>query len=213
MQQFQLSQTTLHDAEKGRNMNLPKPQINRETAMQLWIEEHSDYAKEQVVLNNIGMVGLAMKSLNLNPLDEDLFSIGLIGLVKTVNTFNPDKGVKFTAYATTIIRNEILRTFRKKRIIPAFSLDEPCCLDNGEEVSYADMIADGKRFEEDVIADSMYEEIMNLLSDREWEIISLRMDGKTQYEIAEICGISQSYASRIIKAAYKKCKKTLDMEE
>lgn len=99
-------------------MNFPKPQIDRETAMKLWIEEHSDYAKEQVVLNNQGMIGIVLKSLNLNPLDEDLFSIGLIGLVKTVNTFNPDKGVKFTAYATPIIRNEILRTFRKKRIIP-----------------------------------------------------------------------------------------------
>lgn len=194
-------------------MNLPKPQIDRETAMKLWIDEHSDYAKEQVVLNNQGMVGLVLKSLNLNPLDEDLYAIGLIGLVKTVNTFNPYKEVKFSTYATPIIRNEILMSFRKKRIIPAFSLDEPCNLDNGEEVSYADMIVDGKRFEKDVIADSLYEEIMDLLSDREREIVSLRMDGKTQNEIAEICGISQAQVSRIIKTAYKKCKKILDMEE
>lgn len=194
-------------------MNLPKPQIDQETAMRLWIEEHSDYAKEQVVLNNTGMVGLVLKSLNLNPLDEDLFSIGLIGLVKAANTFNPDKGVKFSAYATPIIRNEILMTLRKKRIIPAFSLDEHCNLDNGEEVSYANMIADSKRFWEDVIADSIYEEIMDLLSDREREIISLRMDGKTQQEIANIFGISRPYVSRIIKASYKKCKKILETEE
>lgn len=152
-------------------MNLPKPQIDRETAMKLWIEEHSDYAKEQVVLNNVGMVGLILKSLKLNPLDEDLYAIGLIGLVKTVNTFNPDKGVKFSTYATPIIQNEILQSFRKKRIIPIFYLDEPCKLDNGDEVSYSDMIADSKRFEEDVIANMQYEEIMNLLSDREREIV------------------------------------------
>lgn len=194
-------------------MNLPKPQIDRETAMQLWIEEHSDYAKEQVILNNQGMVGLVLKQLKLNPLDEDMYAIGLIGLMKTVNTFNTDKGVKFSAYATPIIRNEILMSFRKKRIIPAFSLDEPYQLDSGDEVFRADVIADSKRFEEDVIADSIYKEIMNLLSDREREIISLKMDGKTQNEIAGICGISQAQVSRIIKAAYKKCKKILEMEE
>lgn len=123
-------------------MNLPNPQIDRETAMKLWIEEHSDYAKEQVVLNNVGMVGLVLKSLNLNTLDEDLYSIGLIGVVKAVNTFNPDKGVKFTSYATPIIRNEILMSFRKKRIISAFSLDESYDLGNGESVSFSEMIAD-----------------------------------------------------------------------
>lgn len=194
-------------------MKLPKPQINRETAMKLWIEEHSGYAKEQVVLNNVGIVGLVLKSLNLNPLDEDLFSIGIIGVVKAVNKFDPDRGVKFTAYATPIIRNEILMTFRRKRIIPAFSIDWPCALDNGKEAAYADMIADGKQFEEDVIADIWLNEIMKLFSGREREIISLRMDGKTQNEIADICGITQSYVSRIIKAACKKYKKILDMEE
>lgn len=95
-------------------MNLPKPTLNRETAMKLWIKERSDYAKEQVILNNTGMVGLVLKSLNLNTQDEDLYSIGMIGVVKAVNTFNPDKGVKFSTYATPIIRNEILMTFRKK---------------------------------------------------------------------------------------------------
>lgn len=178
--------------------------------MKLWIEEHSDYAKEQVVLNNTGMVGFVLKSLNLNPLDEDLFSIGLIGLVKAVNTSNPDKGVKFTGYATPIIRNEILMTFRKKRIVPVFSLDEPFRLDNGDEVFRADTIADDKRFEEDVIADMKFEEIMNMLSERERKIISLHMGGKNQCEIAEISGVSQSYVSRIIKGAYKKCKKILE---
>lgn len=194
-------------------MNLPKPTLNRETAMQLWIKERSDYAKEQVVLSNVGMVGLVLKSLNLNPLDDDLFAIGIVGVIKAVNTFDPDEGVKFSAYATPIIRNEILMTFRKKQIIPAFSLDEPHKLDNKDEVYYADMIADNKSFEEDVLADMQYEEIMNMLSDREQKIISLHMGGKTQSEIAEICGISQAQISRIIKAAYKKCKKILDMEE
>ena len=188
-------------------MNLPKPTLSHETAMKLWIKEHSDYAKEQVVLNNVGMVGLVLKSLNLNPLDDDLFSVGLIGLVKAVNTFNPNKGVKFAAYATPVIRNEILMTRRKKRIIPAFSLDESYNLGNGESVDFSEMIADSRIFEEEVIADMQMKHMLPTLSDREKKIISLSIDGKTQKEIAEILGLTQSCVSKVIKSIYKKWRK------
>ncbi len=159
-------------------MNFPSPTLDRETAMKLWIEEHSDYAKEQVILNNVGMVGFVLKSLNLNTQDEDLFQIGLIGLVKTINTFDPDKGFTFSVYATPIIRNEILATFRKKRITPTFSLDEPYQLENGDLVGFSEMIADNGRLEEEVIADMQMEQIFSKLSDREKKIISLSVDGK-----------------------------------
>lgn len=185
-------------------MKLPKPEIDRETAMNLWISEHSDYAKEQLVLNNQGIVGIVLKSLNLNPLDEDLYATGLVGVVKAVNSFNPDKGFAFSAYATPIIRNEILMTLRKKRIIPAFSLDEPCDLSNGEQVSYADMIADKRNFEEEVVADICFDKVFDFLDERERKIIYLRMDGKTQKEIEKICGISRAQVSRIIKKACEK---------
>ena len=188
-------------------MNLPKPQIDREYAMKLWIEEHSDYAKEQVVLNNVGIVGIVLKSLNINPLDDDLFSIGLIGAVKAVNTFDSDKGFTFSAYAAQIIRNEILMSFRKKRIIPTFSLDEPYDLGNGESVDFSEMIADKRRFEDEMIADMQLEQMLSRLSEIEKKIIFLRMDGKSQREIAEILGFSQSYISRIIKSIYKKWRK------
>lgn len=191
-------------------MNLPKPTLDRETAMKLWIEEHSDYAKEQVVLNNIGMVGNVLESLNLNLLDEDLYSIGMIGVVKAVNTFNPDKGVKFSTYATKIIRNEILTTFRKKRIISTLSLDEPYDLGNGEFVNYSEMIEGSKRFEDEVVADMQMKNMFLALSNRDKEIISLRMGAKTQQEIAEMLGISQAHVSRAIKSVYKKWRKQND---
>lgn len=191
-------------------MNLPKPTLDRETSMKLWIKERSDYAKEQVILNNAGMVGLILKSLNLNTQDEDLYSIGMIGVVKAVNTFNPDKGVKFTTYATPIIRNEIFKTFRKNRIIPTFSLDEPLQLENRDLVDFSEMIADGRRFEEEVIADAQIKQILSKLSNREKKIISLSIDGKTQTEIAEILGLTQSYISRIRKSIYKKWRKQND---
>lgn len=188
-------------------MNLQNAKIDRETAMKLWAEEHSDYAKEQVVLNNIGMVGIVLKSLKLDPLDEDLFSIGLIGVVKAVNTFNPNKGFTFSAYATQIIRNEILQTFRKKQVIPEFSLDKPYNLGNGESVNFSEVISDGKAFEEDSIEVVELNKFLSTLSEREKKIIILSMKNKTQSEIAKICGISQSYVSRIIKLVFKKWRK------
>lgn len=188
-------------------MKFPSPTLDRETAMRLWIDEHSDYAKEQVVLNDVGMVGLVLKSLNLNPLDEDLFATGLVGVIKAVNTFNPDKGFVFSTYVAQVIRNEILVSFRKKRITHAFSLDDPCDLGNGDSVDFSEMITDNRRFEEEVIADMQMEQMLSKLSDREKKIISLSMSGKTQREIADICGISQSYVSRIIKSIYKKWRK------
>lgn len=191
-------------------MSLPKPTLNRETAMKLWAEKRSDYAKEQVVLNNVGMVGFVLKSLNLNTQDDDLYSIGLIGVVKAVNTFNPNKGFTFSAYATQIIRNEILATFRKKRIIPVFSLDEPYQLENRDLVNLSETIADSRMFEEEVIADMQMKKVLLDLNDREKKIISLSMDGKKQREIADICGISQPYVSRIIKSIHKKRRKQND---
>lgn len=181
-----------------------KPQIDREASMKLWADEHSDYAKEQVVLNNIGIVGITIKSLNLNLFDEDLFSTGIVGLVNAVNTFDIGKDIKFSTYAARVVRNEILRTFRKKRINPAFSLDESFGLDNGDEIFYEDVIADKRGFEEEVVAYAHAKQVFSRLSEREKKVITLSMRGKTQAEIAEACGVSQSYVSRIIKSVYKK---------
>lgn len=185
-------------------MRYPKAEISGEEALKLWNEYHSDYAKEQVILNNVGMVGIVLKSLNLNPLDEDLFQIGMVGLVKTINTFKHDKAVKFTTYATPIIRNEILMSLRKKRIIPAFSLDEDYQLDNGDSIPYAYMIPASNRFEE--LSDSKFDLdiFLNKLSDREKKIAILFADGKTQKKIEQIIGVSQSYVSRILKGIRKK---------
>lgn len=185
-------------------MNLPKPTLDRETAMKLWIEEHSDYAKEKVVLNNVGLIPHVLKSLNQNVLDEDLYSIGIVGLCKAINGFNESKGVKFNTYAVLVIRNEILQTFRKKRITPVFSIDEPCDLGNGESVYFSEMIADNRRFEEEAIADMQLEKFFSILNEREKEIITLSMQDKKQKEIAKICRISQPQVSRIIKSIYKK---------
>lgn len=188
-------------------MNLPKPKLDRETAMKLWLEEHSDYAKEQVVLNNVGLVMFSLKSLNQNVFDEDLYATGIVGLCKAINGFDERKGVKFNTYAVWVIRGEISHSLGKKRIIPTFSLDEPCDLGNRGSVNFAEMVADSKQFEEEVIADMQMKQIFSKLSDREKKIISLSMGGKTQTEIAKICGISQAQVSRIRKSIHNKWRK------
>lgn len=134
--------------------------------MKLWIEEHSGYAKEQVILNNLGLVPFVLKSLNQNVLDEDLYSIGIVGLCKAINGFDADVGVKFSTYAVRAIRNEILMSFRNKHIITVFSLDEPCDLGNGESVEFSEMIADNRKFEEEVIADMQLENMFSSLTER-----------------------------------------------
>lgn len=187
-------------------MNLPKPKIDREEAMKLWISERSDYAKEQVVLNNVGMVGIVLKSLKLNTLDEDLFSTGIVGIVKAVNTFNPDKGVRFSTYATYVIRNEILMYLRKGNQL-LISLDENYVLDNGEEVPLKDIISDGKILEEEAIANIQFCKINNFLKEREKKIIFMMSEGKTQKEIGNEIGLSQSLISRIVKNVCNKFKK------
>lgn len=185
-------------------MRYPKPELDRESAMKLWIEERSEYAKEQVILNNKGIVGLVLKSLNLNPLDEDLFQIGMLGLVKAVNTFDFCRGIKFNTYAARIVRNEILMSLQKKRIIPEFSLDEEYQLNNGENVPYADMIPSKERFEEWSDSEMDLAVFLDGLKDREKKILILLFRGVKQADIASEMGISRSYVSKILRGIRKR---------
>lgn len=180
-------------------MNLAKAILGRDTALKLWCDTHSGYAKEQVILGNLGLIGMTLKSLNQNLQDEDLFSIGIIGLMKAINSYDVNKGFEFSSYAIKVIRNEILMSFRKKTVPISFSLDEPCALENGESVSYGEMISCEKNFEEDILSRHNLQESFSGLSERDRWIIGLRIQGKTQREISCIFGLSRSYVSRIIK--------------
>lgn len=180
-------------------MNLPKPDLSRESALKLWFEKHSEYAKEQMVLCNQGMVADVLRKMNLNPFDDDLYSVGMVGLLKAINTFSLDKGFAFSTYAYRCISNEILMTFRKKNVPIAFSLDDNKKLESGEETSYADTIPDKRRFEDEVITGELFHRFTKSLSDRERNIITLYIEERTQQEIAGILNLSQSYVSRILR--------------
>lgn len=187
-------------------MNLPKSELSRQEALQLWNTCPSDYAKEQMILSNHGIVFLVMKNLSIPLTDEDMFQTGIIGLLKAINTFDTSKGYQFSTYAFLIVRNELLMAFRKSKrsVIVAFSLDDNADIGNGESVPYAEMIADGKDYEENVVNSMLAQQIFESLGSREKHIFTMFfVESRTQSEISKALGISQSYVSRIISSMGK----------
>ncbi len=172
-----------------------------------------EYAKSTLVEHNLRLVVyIAKKFDNTGISVEDLISIGTIGLIKAINTFNPGKNIKLATYASRCIENEILMYLRKNNKVKLeVSIDEPLNVDwDGNELLLSDILGT----EEDCVYKNMEEEAnrqmlrhaMKNLSDREKVIIDLRYglnsrDGKekTQKEVADMLGISQSYISRLEK--------------
>ena len=162
------------------------------------------------------MAHVIKKYQNLEEDPEDLISIGTIGLIKAVVTFNPDKGNRLAAYASRCVENEILMYLRsKKKAGKEVSLYEPIGTDReGNEIRLYDII----ETEEDDIPDKihlkeniqiLYEKVENELSSREKLVLKMRYglyngEEYTQREIARQLGISRSYVSRIEKSAVEK---------
>lgn len=168
------------------------------------------------------VVYIAKKFDNTGVGVEDLISIGTIGLIKAINTFNPDKNIKLATYASRCIENEILMYLRRNNKTKLeVSIDEPLNVDwDGNELLLSDILGT----EEDVIYRNIEEEVdrkllrkaLSKLSERERIIVDLRFglsndDGneKTQKEVADLLGISQSYISRLEKKIIKRLKKEM----
>ena len=168
------------------------------------------------------VVYIAKKFENTGIGVEDLISIGTIGLIKAINTFNPLKNIKLATYASRCIENEILMFLRRNNKVKyEVSIDEPLNVDwDGNELLLSDILGT----DEDVISKGLEDEVdrrllrqaLGLLSERERSIIELRFgidrkDGKefTQKEVADMMGISQSYISRLEKKIMKRLKKEI----
>ena len=172
-----------------------------------------EQAKKQLIEHNLRLVVyLAKKFENTGVCVEDLISIGTIGLIKGINTFNPEKNIKLATYASRCIENEILMYLRRNnRVKLEVSFDEPLNTDwDGNELLLSDILGT----DEDVIYKDLETEVeisllkkaMLSLNERERQIIELRfgvnrVENKelTQKEVADILGISQSYISRLEK--------------
>ena len=166
------------------------------------------------------VVYIARKFENTGIGIEDLVSIGAIGLIKAVNTFDPDKKIKLATYASRCIENEILMYLRRNsKLRSEVSFDEPLNVDwDGNELLLSDVLGTEndvayKQLEEEVDKD-LLASAMAMLSRRERSIVELRFglkDGveKTQKEVADFLGISQSYISRLEKRIIKKLQKEI----
>lgn len=180
-------------------------------------------AKKMLIEHNLRLVVyLARKFENTGICVEDLISIGTIGLIKGINTFNPEKKIKLATYASRCIENEILMYLRRNNKLKLeVSFDEPLNVDwDGNELLLSDILGT----DEDIIYRDMETEAeivllraaVDTLGKREKEIICLRYgigrkDGKemTQKEVADLLGISQSYISRLEKKIMVRLKKAI----
>lgn len=188
-----------------------------------YIQQYTEgdlHAKHILIEHNLRLVAHVVKKYQYLEEDpEDLISIGTIGLIKAVVTFNADKGNRLAAYASKCIENEILMYLRsKKKSNKEVSLYEPIGTDReGNEIKLYDII---ETDEEDVSEkiylreniQKLYEKVESELSDRERLVLKMRYglysgEEYTQREIAKQLGISRSYVSRIEKSAVEKLRK------
>ena len=199
----------------GGSEVLPPPlsaEEERECLYSLNTEENEEARKKLIAHNLRLVVYLARKFENTGVGVEDLISIGTIGLIKGIHTFNPNKNIKLATYASRCIENEILMHLRRtNKLKLEVSFDEPLNVDwDGNELLLSDILGT----EEDVIYRDleteaeigMLRKAMEKLSEREREIIELRYgynrkndEEMTQKEVADLLGISQSYISRLEK--------------
>ena len=188
----------------------------------LKVEEEKERAKNELIQRNLRLVVYIAKKFDNTGVDnDDLVSIGTIGLIKAINTFDPGKNIKLATYASRCIENEILMYIRKSsNRLKEVSIDEPLNTDwDGNELLLSDVLGTDDDIVykniESVEESKIISEAVSKLNNREQTIIKLRfgLDGgeeMTQKEVADLLGISQSYISRLEKKIIKRLKKEIE---
>ena len=207
---------------------LPAPlSLKEETeALNKFGTEEEKEAKSELIEHNLRLVVyIAKKFDNTSVGVEDLISIGTIGLIKAINTFDVDKNIKLATYASRCIENEILMYLRRNNKTKLeVSIDEPLNVDwDGNELLLSDILGT----DEDIIYRDLEDETerkllnaaIDRLNPREQKIVKLRFglgreqeDEMTQEEVADLLGISQSYISRLEKKIMKRLKKEISQQ-
>ena len=208
------------------NLNSFPKQLSKKEELELLkrCKNGDGAAKNRLIEHNLRLVAHIMKKYYTQTDDvDDLISIGTIGLIKGINTYRPDKGVRLATYASRCIENEILMHFRaQKKMAGDMSLSDALDVDSdGNGLSVMDVVACEEnmadRIGSDEICGSLRGYVHRVLTEREAMIITLRygLDGgkpRTQRETADICKISRSYVSRIEKRALEKLREALGEE-
>lgn len=204
----------------GGSEALPPPLTREEEEHLLFRLPNGDAAvRAMLIERNLRLVVyIARKFENTGINIEDLVSIGTIGLIKAVNTFDPSKKIKLATYASRCIENEILMFLRRNnKIRSEVSLDEPLNIDvDGNELLLSDVLGTENdtiyRDLEDQVDKKILITALETLNDRERRIMVLRFgleggEEKTQKDVADLLGISQSYISRLEKRIIKRLRK------
>ena len=177
--------------------------------------------RSELIERNLRLVVYISKKFENTGINiEDLISIGTIGLIKAINTFNPDKNIKLATYASRCIENEILMYLRKNNARKTeISIDEPLNVDwDGNELLLSDILGTDSDIIHQNIENQVDKELlfiaMQTLTERERNIMELRFgmnrkSSKTQKEVADLLGISQSYISRLEKKIISRLKKEI----
>lgn len=203
---------------------LPPPLEAREENHYIQLlAEDSEKARSILIEHNLRLVVYIAKKFDNTGIGvEDLISIGTIGLIKAINTFNPTKNIKLATYASRCIENEILMYLRRNnKTRMEVSIDEPLNVDwDGNELLLSDILGTDEdiiyRDIETEVEKNLLNKAVEKLSDRERTIVELRFglrnpngDEMTQKEVADLLGISQSYISRLEKKIMKRLKKEI----
>ena len=212
----------------GGSEILPPPlnPVEESEAIHNLSTEQEQQAKATLIEHNLRLVVyIAKKFDNTGVGVEDLISIGTIGLIKAINTFNSGKNIKLATYASRCIENEILMYLRRNsKLRMEVSIDEPLNVDwDGNELLLSDILGT----DEDIIYRDLEDETerkllnaaIDRLNPREQKIVKLRFglgreqeDEMTQKEVADLLGISQSYISRLEKKIMKRLKKEISQQ-
>ena len=199
---------------------LPRPLSEKEESEIIARLDREESLRSVLIEHNLRLVVyIAKKFENTAAQTEDLVSVGTIGLIKAINTFRPDKNIKLATYASRCIENEILMYLRKLSGRKEVSLDEPLSVDwDGNELLLSDVLSN----DDDLVYSDIEEDedrktlraAISKLSKRERMIIELRfglLDGeeRTQKDVADMLGISQSYISRLEKRILQRLKEEI----
>lgn len=185
------------------------------------LETDGDEVRKTLIEHNIRLViYIAKKFENTNVDSDDLISIGSVGLIKAINSYKADKNIKIATYASKCIENEILMYLRKiSKYQKDISFDEPLNVDSeGNELSLNDLVPTDRNLPQNDLEDKSEKkllwQILNNLSPREKDIMVMRFglygdEEKTQKEVADDMGISQSYISRLEKKIIARIRKEM----
>ena len=205
--------------------SFPKPLPRQEEAQALAAMQAGDEtARARLIEHNLRLVAHVVRKYTVPGLtQDDLVSVGTLGLIKAVNTYKPDAKTPLSTYAARCIENEVLMHFRGNRksagdLSLSYSIDTDS---DGNSLSLIDVLADEEDMSERVVQTDLCRRLSKLVDDaldeREAEILRLRYGlsggaALTQRETAKLCGISRSYVSRLEKKALEKLKRKMEEE-